>query len=133
MRQNDIKINGCAIDSRIYAEDPCKNFGLATIGRLHKYIELNGLGTRCDSGVEEGDDDEISFRYDVMICKLVCFGKDRQETIDKAVKVLDYFIIRNVTHNMYLPRDILTQEHFINGDINTNYLPEVCLDGFKGH
>jgi propionyl-CoA carboxylase alpha chain len=112
MRQNDIKINGCAIERRIYAEDPCKNFGLPTIGRLHKYIEPNGLGTRCDSGVEEGG--EISFRYDAMICKLVCFGKHRQETIDKAVKVLDCFIIRGVTHNMYLPRDILTQEHFIN-------------------
>jgi propionyl-CoA carboxylase alpha chain len=131
MRQNDVKINGCAIESRIYAEDPYKNFGLPSIGRLYKYIEPNGLGIRCDSGVEEGS--EISFHYDSMISKLICFGKDRQEAIDKSTKALDCYIIRGVTHNIPLLRDILTQERFIKGDINTNYLSEVYPDGFKGH
>nr|CAI5831371.1 unnamed protein product [Callosobruchus analis] len=129
--QDDIKINGWAVESRVYAEDPYKSFGLPSIGRLYRYIEPTHLpGVRCDSGIEEGS--EISVYYDPMICKLVCYGKDRKEAIDRSIKALDYYVIRGVIHNIPLLRDILTEEKFNKGDISTNYLPQVYPEGFKG-
>lgn len=129
--QDDIKINGWAIESRIYAEDPYKNFGMPSIGRLHKYIEPTKLpGVRCDSGIEEGS--EISVYYDPMICKLVCYGQNRNETIKRSVEALDKYVIRGVNHNIPLLRDILMEEKFIKGNISTNYLPQTYPDGFKG-
>ncbi|KAG8225123.1 hypothetical protein J437_LFUL006146 [Ladona fulva] len=108
LRQEDIPINGWAIESRVYAEDPYKNFGLPSIGRLHQYIEPNHIDkksfqlveydasthfdVRCDSGIEEGS--EISIYYDPMICKLVTYGNNRQEAIDTSIKALDYYVIR---------------------------------------
>ncbi|CAH0556704.1 unnamed protein product [Brassicogethes aeneus] len=131
IKQDDVKINGWAIESRVYAEDPYKSFGLPSIGRLHKYIEPNKFdGVRCDSGIEEGS--EISMYYDPMICKLVCYGKTREEAIDRSITALDSYVIRGVTHNIPLLRDILTEENFIKGDISTNYLPKIYPDGFKG-
>lgn len=131
IKQEDVKINGWAIESRVYAEDPYKSFGLPSIGRLHKYIEPSKLpGVRCDSGIEEGS--EISMYYDPMICKLVCYGKNRQEAIDRSITALDSYIIRGVTHNIPLLRDILTEENFKHGKISTNYLPQIYPDGFKG-
>ncbi|KAG5872425.1 hypothetical protein JTB14_008891 [Gonioctena quinquepunctata] len=131
IRQEDIGINGWAIESRVYAEDPYKHFGLPSIGRLYKYIEPTHIeGVRCDSGIEEGS--EISVYYDPMICKLVCHGKDRKEAIERSIKALDSYVIRGVTHNIPLLRDILTEKRFNEGDISTNYLPEVYPEGFKG-
>ncbi|KAK3863470.1 hypothetical protein Pcinc_030775 [Petrolisthes cinctipes] len=131
LSQSDIGIRGWAIESRVYAEDPFKNFGLPSIGRLSKYQEpLHLPNVRCDSGVEEGSD--ISIYYDPMICKLVCHGQDRKEAIERSIKALDAYVIRGVTHNIPLLRDILTESKFISGDISTNYLPEVYPDGFKG-
>ncbi|XP_067007464.2 propionyl-CoA carboxylase alpha chain, mitochondrial isoform X2 [Anabrus simplex] len=130
-KQKDIPIHGWAIESRVYAEDPYKNFGLPSIGRLHKYIEPTHLpNVRCDSGIEEGS--EISIYYDPMICKLVCYGKNRQEAINRSIQALDSYVIRGVTHNIPLLRDILTEEKFVKGDLSTNYLPETYPDGFKG-
>lgn len=85
---------------------------------------------RCDSGIEEGS--EISIYYDPMICKLVAYGKDRSEAIARSIKALDNYVIRGVTHNIPLLRDILTERKFRTGDISTNYLPEVYPEGFKG-
>lgn len=67
-----------------------------------------------------------------MICKLVCYGKDRNEAIARSVKALDSYVIRGVTNNIPLIRDILIEKKFRNGDISTNYLPQVYPDGFKG-
>ncbi|XP_043202799.1 propionyl-CoA carboxylase alpha chain, mitochondrial-like, partial [Amphibalanus amphitrite] len=123
---------GWAIESRVYAEDPFKNFGLPSVGRLSKYIEPNHLpGVRCDSGVAEGSD--ISIYYDPMICKLVAYGNSRQEAIARSLDALDSYVIHGVTHNIPLLRDILTEPRFVSGDITTNYLPEVYPDGFQGH
>lgn len=130
IKQSDVKINGWAIESRVYAEDPYKNFGLPSIGRLYQYIEPSGLsGVRCDSGIEEGS--EISIYYDPMICKLVCYGDNRQEAINRSIDALDSYVIRGVTHNIPLLRDILTEESFLKGDISTNYLPKVYGETFK--
>ncbi|KAL3283261.1 hypothetical protein HHI36_006409 [Cryptolaemus montrouzieri] len=130
IKQDDIKINGWAIESRVYAEDPYKNFGLPSVGRLYAYKEPTHLsGVRCDSGIEEGS--EISIFYDPMICKLVCYGKNRNEAISRSIAALDQYIIRGVTHNIPLLRDVLTEERFVDGNISTNYLKEVYGEGFK--
>ncbi|XP_044751477.1 propionyl-CoA carboxylase alpha chain, mitochondrial-like [Coccinella septempunctata] len=131
IKQEDVKINGWAIENRVYAEDPYKNFGLPSVGRLYTYREPTSLpGVRCDSGIEEGS--EISIFYDPMICKLVCYGKTRDEAIERSIAALDQYIIRGVTHNIPLLRDILTEKRFVEGSISTNYLKEVYGDGFEG-
>ncbi|CAH0380595.1 unnamed protein product [Bemisia tabaci] len=129
--QSDIEIRGWSIESRVYAEDPYKNFGLPSIGRLYKYIEPTHIpGVRCDSGVEEGS--AISVYYDPMICKLVCSGPTRQDAIATSLAALDSYVIRGVTHNIPLLRDILTEDNFTSGNISTNYLPQTYPKGFTG-
>ncbi|KAE8280276.1 Propionyl-CoA carboxylase alpha chain, mitochondrial [Larimichthys crocea] len=131
-KQEDIPINGWAIESRVYAEDPYKSFGLPSIGRLSQYQEpLNLSNVRVDSGIQEGSD--ISIYYDPMISKLVTYGATRAEALSRMEDALDNYVIRGVTHNIPLLREIITHPRFISGDISTNFLPEVYPDGFKGH
>ncbi|XP_028279953.1 propionyl-CoA carboxylase alpha chain, mitochondrial [Parambassis ranga] len=131
-KQEDIPINGWAIESRVYAEDPYKSFGLPSIGRLSQYQEPLGISNvRVDSGIQEGS--EISIYYDPMISKLVTYGATRAEALAKMEEALDNYVIRGVTHNIPLLREIITHPRFISGDISTNFLPEVYPDGFKGH
>ncbi|XP_026100461.1 propionyl-CoA carboxylase alpha chain, mitochondrial-like isoform X1 [Carassius auratus] len=130
--QSDIPINGWAIESRVYAEDPYKSFGLPSIGRLSQYQEpLNLPNVRVDSGIQEGSD--ISIYYDPMISKLVTYGKTREEALKKMEEALDHYVIRGVTHNIPLLREIIVHPRFVSGDISTKFLPEVYPDGFKGH
>jgi len=129
--QDDIKIKGWAFESRVYAEDPYKNFGLPSIGRLSSYVEPTFIeNVRCDSGIEEGS--EISIFYDPMICKLVTYGDTRQQALDTMTAALDNYVIRGVTNNISLLRDIVTEEKFVKGDISTKYLSQVYPQGFKG-
>lgn len=129
--QNDITIRGWAVESRVYAENPYKNFGLPSVGRLTRYQEpLHIPNVRCDSGVQEGS--EISIYYDPMICKLITYGDTRQEALGTMEQALDNYVIRGLTHNIPLLRDILTEASFVAGKLNTNYLPTVYVDGFKG-
>ena len=130
-KQSDIKVNGWAFESRVYAEDPYKNFGLPSIGRLMSYKEpLSVANVRCDSGIEEGS--EISIYYDPMICKLVTYGPDRASALKTMEQALDNYVIRGVTNNISLLRDIVTEENFVKGNISTNYLNQIYPDGFKG-
>ncbi|THD27400.1 Propionyl-CoA carboxylase alpha chain [Fasciola hepatica] len=131
LKQSDISINGWAIECRVYAEDPYKAFGLPSIGRLHSYIEpVNIPKVRCDSGISEGS--EISIFYDPMICKLVTYGPSREAALNTMSQALDSYVIRGVTHNIPLLRDIITERRFVSGDISTKYLMETYPDGFKG-
>ncbi|XP_077439015.1 propionyl-CoA carboxylase alpha chain, mitochondrial [Vanacampus margaritifer] len=131
-RQEDIPINGWAFESRVYAEDPYKSFGLPSIGRLSQYQEPTDLNNvRVDSGIQEGSD--ISIYYDPMISKLITYGATREEALSKMEDALDNYVIRGVTHNIPLLREIITHPRFISGDISTNFLPEIYPDGFKGH
>ncbi|XP_027035101.1 propionyl-CoA carboxylase alpha chain, mitochondrial [Tachysurus fulvidraco] len=131
-KQDDIPINGWAIESRVYAEDPYKSFGLPSIGRLSQYQEpVNLAGVRVDSGIQEGSD--ISIYYDPMISKLVTYGATRAEALKKMEDALDNYVIRGVTHNIPLLREIIVHPRFISGEISTNFLPEVYPEGFKGH
>ncbi|XP_072332158.1 propionyl-CoA carboxylase alpha chain, mitochondrial isoform X2 [Scyliorhinus torazame] len=130
-KQADIPINGWAIECRVYAEDPYKSFGLPSIGRLSQYKEpLHVPNVRIDSGIEEGSD--ISIYYDPMISKLVTYGATRTEALDRMQEALDNYVIRGVTHNIPLLREVIIHPRFVKGDITTNFLPEVYPDGFKG-
>ena len=131
LKQEDIGIRGWAVENRVYAEDPTKNFGMPSIGRLFKYEEPKGIpGVRCDSGIEEGS--EISMFYDPMICKLTAYGGSREEAIATSINALDHYVIRGVTHNIPLLRDVLTEPVFNSGTFTTNYLLETYPEGFQG-
>ena len=131
LKQEDVGIRGWAFENRVYAEDPTKNFGMPSIGRLYKYEEPKSIaGVRCDSGIEEGS--EISMYYDPMICKLTCYGGSREEAIATSITALDKYVIRGVTHNIPLLRDVLTEPTFNSGTFTTSYLQETYPDGFQG-
>ncbi|XP_058404415.1 propionyl-CoA carboxylase alpha chain, mitochondrial isoform X2 [Diceros bicornis minor] len=131
-KQADIPINGWAVECRVYAEDPYKSFGLPSIGRLSQYQEPIHLpGVRVDSGIQPGSD--ISIYYDPMISKLITYGSDRTEALKRMEDALDNYVIRGVTHNIALLREVIINSRFIEGDINTKFLSDVYPDGFKGH
>ena len=129
--QSDVALQGHAVECRVYAEDPTKNFGLPSIGRLYKYEEPKTSKVRCDSGIDEGS--EISMYYDPMICKLVTYGCDRNEALNNMTEALDSYVIQGVTHNISLLRTCINEDKFRAGDVTTNYLYETFPDGFKGH
>ncbi|KAG0361340.1 hypothetical protein BGZ54_009140, partial [Gamsiella multidivaricata] len=132
-KQEDIKINGWAIESRVYAEDPEKY--LPSIGRLSKYIEPKSTKgqneVRCDSGIVEGS--EISIYYDPMICKLCTHGATREEAIENMKHALDSYVIKGVTHNIPLLREVVSHDRFASGKYSTKFLAEEYPTGFKGH
>uniref|UniRef100_A0A4W2GV63 Propionyl-CoA carboxylase alpha chain, mitochondrial n=1 Tax=Bos indicus x Bos taurus TaxID=30522 RepID=A0A4W2GV63_BOBOX len=131
-KQADIPINGWAVECRVYAEDPYKSFGLPSVGRLSQYEEPIHLpGVRVDSGIQPGSD--ISIYYDPMISKLITYGSDRTEALKRMEDALDSYVIRGVTHNIALLREVIINSRFIEGDINTKFLSDVYPDGFKGH
>ncbi|XP_062957865.1 propionyl-CoA carboxylase alpha chain, mitochondrial isoform X1 [Cynocephalus volans] len=131
-KQADIPINGWAVECRVYAEDPYKSFGLPSIGRLSQYQEPTHLpGVRVDSGIQPGSD--ISIYYDPMISKLITYGSDRTEALKRMEDALDNYVIRGVTHNIALLREVIINSRFVKGDISTKFLSDVYPDGFKGH
>ena len=125
------KPHGWAIESRVYAEDPTKF--LPSIGRLTKYIEPEGppQQVRCDSGIVEGS--EISVYYDPMICKLCTYGENRQQALQRMEEALDNYVIKGVTHNIPLLREVIDHPRFRKGDLSTKFLPEEFPEGFQGH
>ncbi|XP_005374111.1 PREDICTED: propionyl-CoA carboxylase alpha chain, mitochondrial isoform X2 [Chinchilla lanigera] len=131
-RQADIPINGWAVECRVYAEDPYKSFGLPSVGRLSQYQEPIHLpGVRVDSGIQPGSD--ISIYYDPMISKLITYGRDRTEALKRMEDALDNYVIRGVTHNIALLREVIINSRFVKGDFSTKFLSDVYPDGFKGH
>ncbi|ERE90416.1 propionyl-CoA carboxylase alpha chain [Cricetulus griseus] len=131
-KQVDIPLSGWAVECRVYAEDPYKSFGLPSIGRLSQYQEPTHLpGVRVDSGIQPGSD--ISIYYDPMISKLITYGSDRAEALERMEAALDNYVIRGVTHNIPLLREVIINTRFVKGDINTKFLSDVYPDGFKGH
>ncbi|MDO7653679.1 MAG: acetyl-CoA carboxylase biotin carboxylase subunit, partial [Porticoccus sp.] len=97
LTQDDVTLTGWAMETRVYAEDPFRNF-MPSTGRLVRYIPPEGEGVRVDTGVYEGG--EVSMFYDPMIAKLITYGNDRKEAIDKMVDALDGYYIRGVNHNI---------------------------------
>eukprot|EP00951_Prasinocladus_malaysianus_P010548 scaffold77482_cov50-Prasinocladus_malaysianus.AAC.1 len=115
------KINGWAMESRVYAEDPARNF-LPSTGRLSQYVIPSGLGVRCDGGVLQGS--EISMHYDPMIAKLVTHGESRKEAIKRMQLALDTYVIRGPEHNVPFLRSVVGHPAFISGSITTAFIPQ---------
>ncbi|KAF0853067.1 mitochondrial propionyl-CoA carboxylase alpha subunit [Andalucia godoyi] len=128
--QDQVGINGWAMEARVYAEDPARNF-LPSIGTLKTYVEPVGPGIRCDSGITEGA--EISVHYDPMICKLITHGKNREESIDILRAALDQYVIQGVTHNIPFLRDVMDHKRYKDGRIDTKFIEVEYPGGFKGH
>jgi len=129
-KQEDIKLNGWAIESRIYAEDPSRGF-LPSSGRISLYIEPEqNDNIRVDSGVYEGG--EVSMFYDAMIAKLCSFGKTRNEAIDHMRNALGSFAINGVSHNISFLETIMKNERFVAGNLSTSFIKEEFPIGFSG-
>ena len=127
LTQNDVTLSGWAIEARVYAEDPLRNF-LPSTGRLVKYSEPKGNGIRVDSGVYEGG--EISIFYDPMIAKLITYGDDRSQSITRMVDALDNYYIRGVNHNISFLNALMVHPRFVDGDLTTNFIADEFPDGF---
>ncbi len=129
--QEDIKLNGWAMESRIYAEDPSRGF-LPSSGRINLYIEPeDSANVRVDSGVYEGG--EVSMFYDAMIAKLCSYGKDRLEAIRHMRAALGGFAIGGVSHNISFLETIMQNEKFVKGDISTSFIKQEFPEGFSGN
>jgi len=131
MTQKDIGINGWAIESRLYAEDPYRGF-LPSIGRLSRYrppAEIEGA-VRNDTGVFEGG--EISMFYDPMIAKLCTWAPDRAGAIRGMRQALDEFQVEGIGHNLPFLSAVMDHPRFISGDISTAFIAEEYPDGFEG-
>ena len=129
--QSDIGINGWAMESRVYAEDPYRDF-LPSIGRLTRYhppAEVAGR-VRNDTGVFEGG--EISMFYDPMIAKLCTWAPKRAEAIADMRQALDAFELEGIGHNLPFLSAVMDHPRFISGDITTAFIAEEYPDGFMG-
>lgn len=126
--QDDVKLKGWAMESRVYAEDPFRNF-LPSIGRLTRYKAPEGEGVRVDTGVYEGG--EISMHYDPMIAKLITYGADRDEAITSMSHALDGYYIRGVQHNIPFLSALMNHPRFIEGNLSTGFIAEEYPDGFS--
>ena len=133
--QGDLKINGWAMESRLYAEDPYRNF-LPSIGRLTRYrppvegVTPTGGIVRNDTGVFEGG--EISMFYDPMIAKLCTWAPTRTGAIDEMRIALDTFEVEGIGHNLPFVGAVMDHPRFISGNITTAFIAEEYPEGFQG-
>jgi propionyl-CoA carboxylase alpha chain len=136
--QEDVQRNGWAIECRINAEDPFRNF-LPSTGRLVRFqtpkqTMFQGntadlFGVRVDTGVQDGG--EIPMFYDSMIAKLIVHGKDRNEAIAKMRDALNGFVIRGISSNIPFQAALLAHPRFVSGDFNTGFIAEQYSKGFR--
>lgn len=120
--QNDIQINGSAIECRINAEDPSKNF-MPQVGKVrYLYFPVGNLGMRIDSDLYAGW--EITPFYDSMIAKVISLGQDRHEAIEKVKRLLSEMLITGVKTNQSFYLDILKDKNFLDGKVTTEYLEQ---------
>jgi len=136
--QKDVQRNGWAIECRINAEDPFRNF-LPSTGRLVRFqtpkqtmFQANTTdlyGVRVDTGVQDGG--EIPMFYDSMIAKLIVHGKDRNDAIAKMREALNGFVIRGISSNIPFQAALLAHPRFVSGDFNTGFIAEQYSKGFR--
>ncbi len=134
VEQDDVKLNGWAIESRLYAEDPYRGF-LPSIGRLTRYRppaegKRGNSIIRNDTGVYEGG--EISMYYDPMIAKLCTWAPDRASAIEAMRKALDTFEVEGIGHNVPFLSAVMDHERFASGNITTAFIEEEYPEGFAG-
>ncbi|MBF0137901.1 MAG: acetyl/propionyl/methylcrotonyl-CoA carboxylase subunit alpha [Magnetococcales bacterium] len=128
--QEEVKLNGWAMECRIYAEDPYRN-NLPSVGRLVYFRPpAETPHVRLDTGVFEGG--EVSIYYDPMIAKLVTWGEDRHEAIKYMRFALDNFMIRGPAHNIDFLNAIMRHKRFVAGNLSTNFIAKEFPEGFKG-
>ncbi len=133
LTQADVKFEGWAVESRVYAEDPTRNF-LPSTGRLVKYRppaegSRRGVTVRNDTGVYEGG--EISIHYDPMIAKLVTHAPDRLAAIDAQSTALDAFVIDGIRHNIPFLSALMQHPRWREGRLSTGFIAEEFPDGFR--
>lgn len=121
MKQEELKINGHAIEVRVYAEDPLNQF-LPDVGRLKRYREPHGIGVRVDSGVYENM--EIPIHYDPMLSKLIVHGGNRQEAIDKMRKAISEYEIEGACTTLDFCRFVLNHPNFLDGTFTTRFVEQ---------
>ncbi len=128
LAQSDVKLTGWALESRVYAEDPFRNF-LPSTGRLTRYVPpAENDFVRVDTGVYEGG--EISMFYDPMIAKLITYGATRNIAIAHMRQALDEYYIRGVSHNIPFLASLLGKDRFVEGRLTTNFIAEEYPEGF---
>ncbi|MGO9429942.1 acetyl-CoA carboxylase biotin carboxylase subunit, partial [Rhodoblastus sp.] len=133
IKQSEVHLKGWAVESRIYAEDPTRNF-LPSTGRLVKYRppeegRAEGVTVRNDTGVFEGG--EISIYYDPMIAKLVTHAGDRLTAIEAQARALDGFVIDGIRHNIPFLSSLMQHERWRSGNLSTAFIAEEYPDGFS--
>ncbi|MHB9878115.1 acetyl-CoA carboxylase biotin carboxylase subunit [Pacificimonas sp. ICDLI1SI03] len=131
LTQDEVKLNGWAIESRVYAEDPYRSF-LPSIGRLTTYRppEEREREVRVDTGVVEGS--EISMFYDPMIAKLVTWAPTREEAAARQLQALGSYVIRGIGHNIDFLSAVMQHPRFLEGNITTGFIAEEYPEGFEG-
>ncbi|UCG73308.1 MAG: acetyl/propionyl/methylcrotonyl-CoA carboxylase subunit alpha [Chromatiales bacterium] len=128
LAQEDVTLKGWAVEARVYAEDPFRNF-LPSIGRLSHYQPPAESDTvRIDTGIREGS--EVSMYYDPMIAKVITYGDDREQAIDNMNDALDAYLIRGVSHNISFLNALLAHPRFREGRLSTNFIAEEYPEGF---
>jgi propionyl-CoA carboxylase alpha chain len=133
LKQSDVKLNGWAVESRVYAEDPYRKF-LPSTGRLTRYRppeerSANGVTLRNDTGVYEGG--EISIYYDPMIAKLVTHAATREAAIDAQADALDAFVIDGIRHNIPFLSALMAHARWRAGKLSTGFIAEEFPEGFS--
>lgn len=130
LTQEDVRLNGWAMEARIYAEDPKRGF-LPSIGRITRYQEpVTEHNVLIDTGVYEGG--EVSMFYDPMIAKVCTYAVSRQKAIESMQTALSSFDIRGINHNISFLEAILGHPRFAQGDISTNFIEQEYPGGFSG-
>lgn len=119
LKQEELEINGHAMEIRVYAEDPTNNF-LPDVGNLKTYVRPQGNGVRVDDGFEQGMD--IPIYYDPMIAKLITHAATRQESIDKMVRAIDEYEISGVQTTLAFCRFVMLHEAFTSGNFDTHFV-----------
>ncbi|MGZ8395741.1 MAG: acetyl-CoA carboxylase biotin carboxylase subunit [Rhodoplanes sp.] len=135
IKQSDVKLNGWAVESRVYAEDPYRTF-LPSIGRLVRYrtpVERSGdevdpITVRVDTGVYEGG--QISLYYDPLIAKLITHAPTRTAAIDAQARALDCFCVEGIRHNVPFLAALMQHPRWIEGQLSTRFMAEEWPDGF---
>ncbi len=128
IKQEDVRLHGWAIEARVYAEDPFRNF-LPSTGRLTHYRPpSDDPHVRVDTGVFEGG--EISMFYDPMIAKLCTWGSTRDAAIARMREALDQYYIRGVSHNIPFLASLMANQRFVDGRLTTNFIAEEYPNGF---
>jgi acetyl-CoA carboxylase biotin carboxylase subunit len=118
--QNDLKINGHAIELRVCAEDPLNNF-LPDTGTLDQYVRPQGYGIRVDDGYEQGM--EIPIYYDPMIAKLIAWGSTRNEAIARLTRAIEEFKINGIETTLAFGKWAINHPKFVEGDFDTHFIP----------